>query len=127
MPPRAQSEFRRTSIERTRGHRITCHTCNPPLDSDGANIIAALLSRHSTLARAAAASHRAIATTVANRRENVMRRLLTMLAAMLLITDAPAQAQDAPRAQVDRLARDVSRVQSLRAVKDLQRFYAQYG
>ena len=50
-----------------------------------------------------------------------------MLAAFLLVTHAPAQAQDVPRAQVDSLARDVARVESLRAVKDLQRTYAQYG
>src|SRR6187399_286951 len=99
--------------------------CNPPLDSNGANIIAALLPRHSTLARAPAASHRVIARMIVKRRENVMRRAFTMLAAVLLIAHAPTQAQDVSRAQVDSLARDLSRVESLRAVKDLQRSYAQ--
>lgn len=48
--------------------------------------------------------------------------------ALLLTGTAPAAfAQEASRAQIDELARDVSRVESLRAVKDLQRFYAQYA
>ncbi len=53
-----------------------------------------------------------------------MRRLLTMLAAILLIPHTSAQAQDVPSAQIDSLAQDISRVEALRAVKDLQRFYA---
>ncbi len=46
---------------------------------------------------------------------------------LVLHLAVPAQAQDIPQAQVDELARDVSRTESLRAVKDLQRFYAQYA
>ncbi len=47
----------------------------------------------------------------------------TTPAAPLQVTSQPLQAEDS----VPALARDVERVESLRAVKDLQRSYAQYG
>lgn len=46
---------------------------------------------------------------------------------LLLGTAQAAIAQDISRTQVDELARDVTRVEAIRAVKDLQRFYAQYA
>ena len=46
---------------------------------------------------------------------------------LLLGTAQAAIAQDISRIQVDELARDVTRVEAVRAVKDLQRFYAQYA
>ena len=50
------------------------------------------------------------------------------LAALLLLFGSPAAyAQDVSQAQIDELARDVTRVESVRAVKDLQHFYAQYS
>lgn len=50
------------------------------------------------------------------------------LAALLLLCGSPAvYAQDISQAQIDELARDVTRVESVRAVKDLQHFYAQYA
>ncbi len=49
-------------------------------------------------------------------------------AALLLLCGSPAAyAQDITQAQIDELARDVTRVESVRAVKDLQHFYAQYA
>ncbi|TIX50935.1 nuclear transport factor 2 family protein [Alteraurantiacibacter aquimixticola] len=57
-----------------------------------------------------------------------MRRSLSLIAALLVaaLPGAPA-AQDVSRVQIDELARDVSRVEAIREVKDLQRFYAQYA
>ncbi|MXO67089.1 nuclear transport factor 2 family protein [Altererythrobacter endophyticus] len=45
----------------------------------------------------------------------------------VLLIGAPAQAEPPASAELAALDRDVSRTQSLRAVKDLQRFYAQYA
>ena len=56
-----------------------------------------------------------------------MRPIFTALAAFGLLTAPPAAAQEVSQTQIDELARDVSRTESLRAVKDLQRFYAQYA
>lgn len=58
-----------------------------------------------------------------------MRSRLTRLAPIvLLLGTAPAAlAHDINQTQVDELARDVTRVEAIRAVKDLQRFYAQYA
>lgn len=53
-------------------------------------------------------------------------RGLVIVGAMALTTVPVAFAQ-APADTVDRLARDVTRLESLRAVKDLQRGYAQYA
>lgn len=50
------------------------------------------------------------------------------LALFTLVIPLPAVAQPAiPPAEIDSLARDVTRVESLREVKDLQRSYAQYA
>jgi hypothetical protein len=50
------------------------------------------------------------------------------LAPFALLFALPAAAQDdVPVAEIDALARDVSRVESLRTVKDLQRSYAHYA
>jgi len=61
-------------------------------------------------------------------REPLTRRLLPLAGAVILALPAlpalPAAAQDQP---VDELARDLSRVESVRAVSDLQRFYAHYA
>ncbi|HWK41867.1 MAG TPA: nuclear transport factor 2 family protein [Croceibacterium sp.] len=55
-------------------------------------------------------------------------RLAAGFAALLLVTGSPhAMAQAVDQARIDELARDVERVESVRAVKDLQRFYAQYA
>jgi hypothetical protein len=57
-----------------------------------------------------------------------MRQILSTIAALALAMLAlPAAAQEVPQGAVDSLARDVSRVESVRAVKDLQRSYAQYA
>ena len=59
-----------------------------------------------------------------------MRRSAFRFAAVLLAFAAAAPAVPAsapPRRQLDELARDVSREESLRAVKNLQRSYAQYA
>jgi len=57
-----------------------------------------------------------------------MRRPLTIAASTVALALSPAvQAQEVARAQIDGLARDVGRVESVRDVKDLQRFYAQYA
>jgi hypothetical protein len=59
-----------------------------------------------------------------------MLATVSRLGAVLLLLMAPAAAatQEAPsRQQVDELARDVGRLEALRAVKDLQRTYAQYA
>jgi len=51
-----------------------------------------------------------------------------LLAPFTLLIALPAAAQTAiPAAEIDLLARDVARVESLRDVKDLQRSYAQYA
>lgn len=51
-----------------------------------------------------------------------------LVPALLMISGAPvAFAQDVDRTQIDELARDVTRVESIREVKDLQRLYAQYA
>ncbi len=57
-----------------------------------------------------------------------MRRSMTIIFACLALgASAPAHASDPSRQEIDELARDVARVESVRAVKDLQRFYAQYA
>lgn len=48
-------------------------------------------------------------------------------AALVIIPLAPAAAQDLPQAPVDELAREVARVEAVRSVGDLQRFYAHYA
>ena len=53
-----------------------------------------------------------------------MRKMGWMLLAVLALSAVPTPAQP-PADSVDTLARDVSRIESLRAVKDLQRLYAQ--
>lgn len=60
----------------------------------------------------------------------VRSRFLVPIGVLVLLLGAPpsaAQAQSAPTQQIDELARDVARVESVRAVKDLQRSYAQYA
>jgi len=54
-------------------------------------------------------------------------RLLAPFAVLLLVLPGAADAQEVSARQVDELARDVSAVESVRAVKDLQRTYAQYA
>lgn len=55
-------------------------------------------------------------------------RVLRLFGALLLASPAmPALSQDLPATEIDNLARDLSRVESVRSVKDLQRFYAQYA
>src|SRR6478736_7693571 len=58
-----------------------------------------------------------------------MALFIRRLAAAILVLLAPcaAQAQAPTAGQVDQVARDVGRLESLRAVKDLQRSYAQYA
>src|SRR6478735_3947177 len=58
-----------------------------------------------------------------------MARFFHPLGAVILVLLAPCPAQaQAPRAKrVDEVARDIGRLESLRAVKDLQRSYAQYA
>ena len=46
---------------------------------------------------------------------------------LLIAIPTASQAQDVSRAEIDALARDVSRVESIRTVKDVQRSYAQYA
>lgn len=55
-------------------------------------------------------------------------RTLAALCAALAVTPAlPAAAQDIPASHIDDLAREVSRVEAVRSVGDLQRFYAHYA
>ena len=54
-------------------------------------------------------------------------RVLTPATALLLVLSGEAQAQEVSGQQVDELARDVGSIESVRAVKDLQRTYAQYA
>jgi hypothetical protein len=54
------------------------------------------------------------------------RKMIGALGGLLLMGSQAGVAQ-APADSVDGLARDVTRLESLRAVKDLQRSYAQYG
>ncbi|OYX64288.1 MAG: hypothetical protein B7Y88_11410 [Sphingomonadales bacterium 32-64-17] len=57
-----------------------------------------------------------------------MRPIFAIMAAFGMAFASPAAAHtELSQQQVDELARDVSRVESVRAVKDLQRFYAQYA
>nr|WP_166179932.1 nuclear transport factor 2 family protein [Altererythrobacter segetis] len=59
-----------------------------------------------------------------------MSRINHRLAAALLVVLAPCapiQAEPPTTAQIDGVERDVSRMESLREVKDLQRIYAQYA
>ena len=60
------------------------------------------------------------------RSHKIVRRAAAAIAALFLLAAPLVQAQDVPRQQIDELARDVSRVEAVRDVKDLQRFYAQY-
>jgi len=53
----------------------------------------------------------------------VIHKTMLALAALVLAIGQPVRAQDS----LDSLARDVDRLESLRAVKDIQRHYAQYG
>lgn len=67
-----------------------------------------------------------------HRLPDLPRIFLPLAATLMLLNAATAQAQGVPApqaatAQLDELARDVERVESLRAVKDLQRSYAQYS
>lgn len=55
------------------------------------------------------------------------RRLPFAAALILAAMPSSLWAQDVTQAQLDELARDVSRVESIREVKDLQRHYAQYA
>ncbi len=56
------------------------------------------------------------------------RHILTILALVLLLVPVTAtRSQSVPQAEIDTLARNLERVESVRAVKDLQRFYAQYA
>jgi len=65
---------------------------------------------------------------IADRRETLSTRLLKGFGSLLLALPAvPAAAQDQFEDEIDTLARDVERVESLRAVKDVQRHYAQYA
>ncbi|MBO9604187.1 MAG: nuclear transport factor 2 family protein [Novosphingobium sp.] len=57
----------------------------------------------------------------------MLRRFTTFTAVLALGASSCLQAQDLPPAQLDALARDVSRVEAVRAVKDLERSYAQYA
>jgi len=54
-------------------------------------------------------------------------RLLILASVVLLAPVTQAHAQAVTRAQIDSLARDISGTESVRAVKDLQRVYAQYA
>jgi len=54
-------------------------------------------------------------------------RALVPFTAFVLVVPGAAQAQEVSARQVDELARDVGGVESVRAVKDLQRTYAQYA
>src|SRR4051812_40118474 len=58
-----------------------------------------------------------------------MTRFTHRFTAVIIVLLAPcaAQAQASTPQQVDAVARDVGRLESLRAVKDLQRSYAQYA
>ena len=56
-----------------------------------------------------------------------MPRFTSLIAGLSVLLAAPAAAQVIQSSQIDALARDVSRVESLREVKDLQRHYAQYA
>ena len=57
----------------------------------------------------------------------MLHRFTILIAAFLLAGLPAAQAQEMPRSEIDALARDLSRVESVRQVKDLQRTYAQYA
>jgi hypothetical protein len=54
-------------------------------------------------------------------------RLLAPIGPLLLILAVPGHAQEVSARQIDELARDVAATESVRAVKDLQRAYAQYA
>ena len=56
-----------------------------------------------------------------------MRATALAVSAAIALTMGPAAFAQAPAESVDSLARDVTRLESLRAVKDLQRSYAQYA
>src|SRR5690606_33968081 len=91
-------------------------------------------SGHSALARAPARAHGPRHARPTSKPFGAMPmsgfptplRLLAPFAALLLIVPGAAPAQGISRQQVDELARDVGAVESIRAVKDLQRTYAQY-
>jgi hypothetical protein len=61
------------------------------------------------------------------RRSLLVKYCAAILALIPVLGAQPATAQEVSTRQIDELARDVSRVESLRDVKDLQRFYAQYA
>jgi len=56
-----------------------------------------------------------------------MPRIVLFFATLFLALTMPAAAQAPSQQQVDEVARDVARLESLRAVKTLQRTYAQYA
>jgi len=56
----------------------------------------------------------------------MIRRFLHVPALLMLLA-AQASVAKAPASDIDRLSRDVAHLESLRAVKDLQRSYAQYA
>lgn len=55
------------------------------------------------------------------------RKSLLLAAALIVLPCSSLAAQDLPPAEIDNLAREVSRVESVRSVSDLQRFYAHYA
>jgi hypothetical protein len=57
----------------------------------------------------------------------VLIRAGRILALLLMLLAVPAQAQEPTQQEIAELARDVDRTESLRAVKNLQRTYAQYA
>nr|WP_184151214.1 nuclear transport factor 2 family protein [Sphingobium lignivorans] len=61
-----------------------------------------------------------------NGRGRVTRGAVRLLAAALLASAPAAPLPAQTRAEIDALARDVDRVEAIRAIKDLQRLYAQY-
>ncbi len=56
-----------------------------------------------------------------------LRKAAFFLSVMLLLGTSAAHAREVSRGQIDELARDVGRVEAIRDVKDLQRYYAQYA
>src|SRR5690606_12387955 len=54
-------------------------------------------------------------------------RLLAPIGPLLLLLAVPGHAREVSARQIDELARDVAATESVRAVEDLQRAYAQYA